>query len=392
VSPGYDPQNVLTVRLEFSPEAPPTAEEQTQTSQIAPARARGREQRMQDLLAQIRSVPGIAASGFVDDLFITGQGNKSITIPGRTADSIAAGELNDAVVSPGFFEAMRVPLKRGRLLTREDAMQKIRALWTGVVTDQSLAEKERSAVPEPVVVNEAFVRRFFGGEDPIGKRFCIDPTNKTYWYEIVGVVGDMHRQGLERTAIPEYYGPYFPSPNGRADLVIRTNGDPLLVAPLVRKAVTAVVPGIVIGGISTVDAQLGGFSAQRRFQTWLLTAFAALALTLAAVGIYGVVHYAVAERTREIGVRLALGATRRDVLGLVIGQGLRMPAVGIVIGLAASIGLTRIISRLLFEVGATDPSTFAAVGLVLAAVAAAACYFPARRATRVDPVRALRQE
>jgi ABC-type antimicrobial peptide transport system permease subunit len=144
--------------------------------------------------------------------------------------------------------------------------------------------------------------------------------------------------------------------------------------------------------VSTVDSQLGGFSAQRRFQTWLLTAFAALALSLAAVGIYGVVHYAVAERTREIGVRLALGATRRDVLGLVIGQGLRMPAIGIGVGLAASIGLTRIISHLLFDVGATDPSTFAAVGLVLASVAAVACYFPARRATRVDPVRALRQE
>ena len=330
--------------------------------------------------------------GFIDDLFISGQGNKSITIPGRTADSIAAGELNEAYVSPGFFETMRVPLKRGRLLNRDDTMQKIRAMWTGLVTDQSLAEKERNAVPEPVVVNEAFVRRFFPGDDPIGKRFCVDPTNKTYWYEIVGVVGDMHRQGLERTAIPEYYGPYFPSPNGRADLVLRTNGDPLLVAPLVRKAVTAAVPGIVIGGVSTVDSQLGGFSAQRRFQTWLLTAFAALALSLAAVGIYGVVHYAVAERTREIGVRLALGATRRDVLGLVIRQGLRMPAVGIAIGLAASIGLTRIISHLLFEIGATDPSTFAAVGLVLAAVAAAACYFPARRATRVDPVRALRQE
>jgi putative ABC transport system permease protein len=392
VKPGFDPQSVLTVRLEFPPEAPPTAAEQTQTSPIAAARARGREQRLQDLLAQIRSVPGVTMVGFVDDLFIGGQGNKSITIPGRTADSISAGELNVALVSPGFFETMRVSLKRGRLLNRDDAMQKIRALWTGVVTDQSLAEKERNAVPEPVVVNEAFARRFFSGDDPIGKRFCVDPTNKTYWYEIVGVVGDMHRQGLDRSAIPEYYGPYFPSPNGRADLVLRTNGDPLLVAPLVRTAVTAAVPGIVIGGVSTVDAQLGGFSAQRRFQTWLLTAFATLALSLAAVGIYGVVHYAVAERTREIGVRLALGATRRDVLGLVIRQGLRMPAVGIAIGLAASIGLTRIISHLLFEVGATDPSTFAAVGLVLAAVAAAACYFPARRATRVDPVRALRQE
>jgi predicted permease len=392
VNPGFDPRGVLTMRLEFANERAPTAEELTQTSQLAQARARGREQLMRDLLARVQSLPGVEVAGFVDDMFIAGPGHAAITIPGRSADSLLAGELNDGLVSPEFFSMLRVPLRTGRYLTRDDAAQRIRALWSPVVTDMSLAEKERVATPEPVVVNDAFVRRFFPGENPVGKRFCIDPTNKTYWYVIVGVVADMHRQGLERRVIPEYFGPYLPSPGGRADLLVRTAGDPLALAPSVRRAVASVVPNITIAGVSTADIQLGDFAAQRRLQTGLLTAFAALAMVLAAIGIYGLVHYAVAERTREIGVRIALGAAPADVLALVIRRGMRMPIIGIVLGLGVAYQLTRVLSHLLFEVGATDPSTFAGVGLVLAAVAAAACYFPARRATRVDPVRALRQE
>src|SRR5207249_11606061 len=194
-------------------------------------------------------------------------------------------------VSPGFFRTMRVPLQRGRYLSFEDAEQKIRALWSQVITDISLADKERLATPEPVVVNEAFGRRYFPGEDPIGKRFCIDPTNKTYWYVIVGVVGDMRRQGLDHAPIPEYFGPYFPSPGGRADLIIRTTGDQLAIAPLIRSEVKREIPTVRIASIQTVDAQLGEFSAQRRLQTLLLTAFATMALLLAAVGIFGLVHY-----------------------------------------------------------------------------------------------------
>jgi predicted lysophospholipase L1 biosynthesis ABC-type transport system permease subunit len=241
-------------------------------------------------------------------------------------------------------------------------------------------------------VNEAFVRRFFPREDPIGKRFCVDPTNKTYWYVIVGIVGDMHRQGLERKTIPEYFGPHLPFPNARADLMVRVSGEPLAAAPMIRREVMSVFPKTLIVQTSTAESGLGEFSAQRRLETWLLAAFALLALGLAAVGIYGVVHYAVAERTREIGVRMALGADPADVIALVLGQGLLMPAVGIGIGLVFALGLTRVMAHLLFEIGATDPVTFVGVGGVLAAVALAACYFPARQATRVDPVRALRQE
>jgi len=391
VDPGFDPRGVLTMRIELPSEPPPSAEERLQTSQIAPARATGREATMQTLIERVAALPGVESVGVMDDLFIVGQGNKSITVPGRS-DSVAAGELNEGYATTGYFSAMRVRLVRGRLLTRDDGAQKIRALWSPVLTQLSLAEKEMRAVPEPVVVNESFVRRFFPNEDPLGKRFCIDPTNKTYWYIIVGVVADMHRSGLERRSIPEFYGPYLPSPNGRADLLVRAKGDPLQLAPSVRSAVVAAFPGVIVANVSTAEAQLGGFSAQRRLQTWVLTSFAGLALVLAAIGVYGLVHYAVSERTREIGVRVALGATASDVIELVIGEGMRLPVIGIVIGLAVSMILTRLIAHLLFDVGATDPATFVAVGLVLAVVAAAACYIPARRALGIDPMRALKPD
>lgn len=390
--PGFDPSHVLMVRMEFPPEAAPTAEERTQTSQIEPARAQTREQLLRDLTARLASIPGVETVGFVDDMFITGPGNTSITIPGRATDSIAAGELNDGAVSPGFFAAMRVPLRRGRLLTNDDAITKIRALWSPVITDMSLADKEQRATPEPVVVNEAFARRFFATEDPIGKRFCIDPTNKTYWYVIVGVVGDMHRQGLEKQTIPEYFGSYIPRPNGRVDLVVRTRRDPLGAALEVRRVVAATIPRVLMGRVATAEQQLGDFSAARHLQTWLLSLFAVLALALAAVGVYGVVHFAVAERTREIGVRIALGATPADVRRLILARGMGMPSIGIAAGLIASFWVTRLMSGLLFDIRAGDPATFAGAAVVLAAVACLACYVPARRASRLDVVESLRQE
>jgi putative ABC transport system permease protein len=391
VDPGFDPRGVLALRLEF-PSQTATPAETTQGSTVAKSGARAREQLAHGLASRVAAIPGVSSVGFIDDLFISSQGNKSITIPGRDASEIAAGELTDGLVTPGFFPAMRVPLRRGRLPTREDAARRIEALFTPVITGQSLAEKERLAIPEPVVVNEAFVRRFFPGEDPLRKRFCVDPTNKTYWYEIVGVVGDMRRQGLERAPIPQYYGAWIPSGGGRVDLIVRAEGDPLALAPLVRRAVALEVPSVSIATVSTVEQQLGDFTAQRRLQTSLLTLFALLGLALAAVGVFGLSHYAVAERTREIGVRVALGASPGDVLRLLVGQGMRMPAVGIAIGLAVSLGVTRVISSQLFGVEPTDPPTFAVVGGALAIVAASACYLAARRGAHADPVEALRQE
>ena len=391
VDPGFDPSNVLTVRIEFPTEAPPTAEGRLQTSQTEPARAQARVALANRILDRVSALPGVTTTGYVDDLFLNSEGNSTITIPGRAAGEMGSGELNDGAVTAGFFSTLRVPVKRGRGLTSADTDQKIRALWQPISTEMPLEEKQRLSIPEPVVVNEAFVRRFFPNEDPIGERFGIDPTNKTYWYEIVGVVGDMHRQGLDRRAIPEYYGSWIPSSNGRVDLLARTAGDPLAMAASVRREVMTALPGATVVTVATADAQLGGFSALRRLQTWLLTIFAALALTLAGIGIFGVVHFAVAERTREIGVRVALGASPGSVMRMVLGQGMRPAVAGIAVGLAASLALTRVLSSLLFGIGSTDPVTFASVTGVLALVAIGACSLAGRRALRVDPVHALKE-
>jgi predicted permease len=342
--------------------------------------------------ARIGALPGVEHVGFIDDMFITGQGNHSVTIPGRGTDSIAAGQLNDGAVSPGFFGALRIPLRSGRLLARTDAETKIRALWSPVNTGESLAEKEAVAIAEPVVVNEAFARRYFPGESPIGKRFCIDPTNKTYWYEIIGVVGDIHRQGLEHESIPEYFGPYVPPANGRLDLVIRVDRNPSAFAPTIRRIVQSGIAGVLIPTVSTADQQLGEFSAQRRLQTWLLASFAGLALALAMIGVYGVLHYAMAERTNEIGIRVALGASPADVVAMALRDGIRLPAVGLVLGAVTALGAARTLDHLLFRTRTADAVTYASVVIILGISALAACYLPARRAASIDPITALRQE
>ena len=389
VDAGFDPSQVLTLRLELPSETPPTAEERRQTSVTAQARAAVRAQTLQETIDRIARIPGVRTAGAIDDLFLSGGGNHSITVPGRSSDQIPAGQLSEGLVTSSYFDTMGQPLRRGRMLSRDDVAQKIRALWSHVITDLPLAEKERRATPEPVVVNEAFVRRLFDA-DPIGKRFCIDPDNKTYWYEIVGVVGDARRGGLERAVIPEYYGPLIPSPGGRADLVVRTTGDPLVLAQAVRAEVERAMPQARIASVATAEAELAAFSAQRRLQTWLLTAFALIAVLLAAVGIFGLAHYAAAERTQEIGIRIALGAAPGDVLRLLVGDGLRMPLLGIAAGLAAAAGLTRFIASQLYDVTASDPATFASVALVLAAVAASACVLAAWRVSHANPVQALR--
>ena len=379
VDPGFDPRGVLMVRVEWG--APTRSEPES-------ARARANEQSAYELANALRALPGAIDVGFVDDFLVAGSANKSITIPGHGDQS--GFEVNTGDVSPDFFRVMRVPIRRGRALNRDDAEQKIRALWSPAIANSSLANNERVAVAEPVVVNESFARRFFAGDDPIGKRFCIDPTGKTYWYVIVGVVGDMHRQGLEHSAVPEYFGSYLPKPYGRGDLVMRTSGDPLAIAPLVRQAVSR-IPRAVVVSVGTADSQFGEFSAARRLETSLLVAFAGLALSLAAIGIFGLVHYAVAERTREIGIRIALGATPADVLGAVVARGMRMPVIGITVGLTAALGLARTMAHLLFNIGATDPITYATVAFLLTTVAFVACYLAGRRGTRIDPVQALRE-
>ena len=245
----------------------------------------------------------------------------------------------------------------------------------------------RTASAEAAIVNQTFARRFFPAEDPIGKRFYIgELTGKHYWYQIVGMVGDMHRQGLERQPVAEWYGQLI---GNTTDLVVRTDRDPLAIASTITDAVRSVDKHLMVVSVTTVEDRMGTLTAPRRFQTWLLTLFAAVALTLAATGIYGIVRYSVTERTREIGVRMAFGADQHVLVRQVTWESMRLPILGLSIGLGGALAATRLMSHLLFDVSAVDPATFGAVGLLLASVAFVACWLPARKAARVDPILAL---
>jgi len=358
VSPGFDPSRVLLVRTHLPlPYLPNAADMQ---------RWRRQEwvtfQQMEERIAQI---PGVTRVGMIQNFLNPASPEEAITIEG------AAAPVGDTLVTvtdttPGFFDAMGVPLITGRFFIPEDL--------NGTTT----------------IVNHAFAKRFFGDVDPIGKRFTEGvPGGKSVWHSIVGVVGDMHRNGLERDPLPEYY---FCSSEPAMDVVVRANGNPAALAPAVREAIRSVYAQTVILSAATADATLGELSAQRRFQTWLLTVFACAALLLAAIGIYGVVHFAVAQRTREIGVRMALGAGRGDIMRMMLSQGLILPFAGTLLGLLGALSLTHVMRHLLFRVDPADPATFAAVAAVLIVVALPACWLPARRAMRVDPLVSLRHE
>jgi putative ABC transport system permease protein len=387
--PGFTTDGVLDIRVALPRERRPTAAEARSTPNVDQVIAAERERTMSMLLQRITTIPGVDGAAYADDILLRGEADESITIPGRP--DAPAGQLSSASVSPEFFGLLNVPLRSGRRLTRDDISIKIRALW-GPLSDRrvSLAEQSRTTLAEPVVVNEAFVRRFFGGENPVGKRFCIDPTGKTYWYEIVGVVGDMRRQALEREPVAEYFQTFLPHLD--AELLVRTRGDPFALAPQIRRFLSENLPGSIVLDVTSVDQRMGALTLQRRLQTSLLAVFAGLALLLAAIGIYGIVHYSVAERWRELGVRMALGASPSDVRADVIVRGMSMPIVGLAIGLVAAAMASRLMTSLVFGIPMNDPVTIAATVVVLAAVAFVACYLPARRAGRIDPMIALRAE
>lgn len=244
-----------------------------------------------------------------------------------------------------------------------------------------------------VIVNAALVRRYFPGEDPIGKRIKFsEPTEESAWQTIIGVVGDGKQDSLRAEVEPEIYQSHLQRAQDNMTLVVRAVTDPQTLISAVREQIRALDPNLPIYDIKTMQAVMDESVARERFIALLLMVFAALALTLAAIGIYGVISYSVAQRTQEIGIRLALGAQRRDVLKLIISQGTTLTLIGISLGLAAALALTRFLSSLLFSVSATDPVTFVVIAVLLMLVALLACYLPARRATKVDPMVALRYE
>jgi putative ABC transport system permease protein len=274
-------------------------------------------------------------------------------------------------ITPDYFRVVGIRLLQGRTFT-----------WT---------DDENS--PEVAIVSEGMARRYWPGEDAIGKRVSIDVRDgQPVWRQIVGVVNDVKHDGLAGAARPHIYVPTMQLNYPGAILAIRAKGDPAALANTIRREVAALDRNQTLIGVETMEKVISDSVADRRFQMTLLAIFAVVALILAATGVYGVMATAVARRTHEMGVRLALGATARDVLKLVVGQGMKLALVGVCVGLAAAFGLTRLMKGLLFGVSATDPATFAGVAALLAAVALLACYLPARRATKVDPVVALRDE
>jgi putative ABC transport system permease protein len=323
---------------------------------------------------RVAAVPGVESVGAVDPLPLGGNSNAfNFRIEGWPPVAPEDEPVSDArSATPDYFRAMGIPLVAGRAFDERDAKDS----------------------PGVIVINQTFARRFFAGEDPLGRRVITDDTAAGGAREVVGVVGDVRHAGLEEDVTPEYYVPYAQLTPPRMSFVIRARGgaDASALAPAVREAIRQLDREQPVYNVRTMNQLLAESVARRRFQMTLLALFASLALFLAGVGIYGVMSYTVAQRTHEIGVRVALGAQGRDVLRLVVGRGVRLAALGLLFGVGASLALTRLMSSLLFGVSAADPAVYAAVSLLLFAVALAACLVPARRATKVDPMEALRYE
>jgi putative ABC transport system permease protein len=327
-----------------------------------------------DLTRRIEAVPGVKSAAVTTNLPLYKQGNSiGIVVEGR-AEPPPGQELIVAtrVISPKYFETMSIPLLRGRQFGAED-------------TEKS---------PGVVVINETMARRYWPGEDPVGKRLSPGrPESPSDWMQIIGVVKDVRQFDLIADPKTQMYLSYeqvgFFAPR---DLVVKTDVEPLSLASAVRQTVWQIDKDQPVSNIRTMEEIAAESVARQRFSMLLLAIFAGVALLLAAVGIYGVMSYSVTQRRNEIGIRMALGAQKSDVLKLTVGQGLKLVLTGVVFGLVGAFMLTRLMSSLLFGVGATDPTTFVSISLVLIGVALLASYIPARRATRVDPLVALRYE
>jgi putative ABC transport system permease protein len=358
VDPGFAPQNLLAVRVTL-----PSKKYSEDPQALAFFR---------EAAAKIKALPGVVSVGAINTPPFTGQySGTNMEIAGAPAlppeQELMTGVC---VTDDNYFQTMQIPLKRGRLYTPQ----------------------ETAEMRHVVVVNETFVNKNLRGEDPIGKRVIIHMKDEIEPSEIIGVVADNKALGLDTTVEPMAFWPHAELVYTGMTLMIRTNNDPASVIPGVRNVIHELDPQQPIGEISTMESLLSVSVARARFSATLLTVFSIVALVMAAVGIYGVMSYSVLQRTHEIGVRMALGAQRVHVLKLMLTKGVVLGVVGVGLGLAASFALTRLMTTLLFEVTATDKTTFAVVAIGLFAITLLACYLPARRATRVDPLKALRYE
>jgi putative ABC transport system permease protein len=361
VDTGFSTENLLTMRMVLP--MPKYAKQEN------------RRAFYDEMLRRVSELPGVESAGMITFLPLSFNGmNFSFSVEGRTSP----GDMKlpfalYRVVSPDYFRAMSIPLQRGRFFDSHD-----------------------SADAQPVIiVDRRLADQYWPGEDAIGKRLKVGPADSpNAWLTVVGIVGDVRQTGLYEQKL-EFYVPYaqerrsFMAPR---DLVVRTKRDATSVAAAVREAVWAVDKDQPVSNVRTMDQVFAAAISQERFQALLLGLFAALALSLACVGLYGVISYNVVQRTHEIGVRVALGAQPRDVLRLVIRQGMFLTLSGLAVGLGAGMFITRVLTDMLFGVTPTDPLTFTGVPVLLLLVAFLACWIPARRATRIDPLTALRYE
>ena len=358
VNPGLDPHNILTVQITLPRERYAKPEQQLAF--------------YKEVVERVRSLPGVDSAGTIDALpFATDGSTEPVAIEGRPAVEFAMQpEVAVRTISPGYVHAARIPLLAGRDFTDADTLER----------------------PLVVVISESMARQFWPNEDPIGKRLTLSffPGKVR---EVIGVVGDVKFRGLaDRESLSSVYVPLAQITFWNQALVIRSSAAPLTLVSAVTKVVHQVDPDKPVRDVRTLDDLLADSLSQQRFSMLLLAVFAGLALVLAAVGIYSVLAYAVRRRQREIGIRMALGAQLGDVLRMVVVEGMRPALIGIALGLAAALALGRVVSSLVFGVSQSDPLTFLSVGILLALVAAVASLLPAYRATRVDPMVALREE
>jgi putative ABC transport system permease protein len=325
---------------------------------------------LEQALAGLRTLPGVESAGATHRLPLAGNSGTSFEIEGRP---IAEGQPRlraiFRAISPDYFRALGTPLVAGRTFTDEEAWRK----------------------PTAVIINQTLQRRYWPNENPLGKRLRHSARNSG-WVEIIGVAADTKETELTAEVEGALYLPYVVSADPALALVLRTTVEPLSLVAAARAEIRRVDAGQAVSSVNTLAGLLREATAQPRFNAALLALFALLALALAGVGIYGVIAYAVAQRTQEIGLRLALGARSGDVLRLILAQGLKLTLSGVGLGLLAAFALTRWLKTLLFGVSATDPLTFVCIALLLTCVALLACLVPARRAAKVDPLIALRHE
>ncbi len=361
VSPGFKPEQILTMHLTL-----PRAKYDTNEKVTA---------FYEQLLSRVKTVPGVESAALSISLPPNNlEVSDSFTIEGKPLPTGTSEPIVPIIFnSPDYFKVLGVPLLEGRLFT----------------------EADKDKAPMVVIINQTLADRYFPNETPVGKRFRVGggERNGNPWMEIVGVVGDIKYSGLDANPEPAYYVPLAQNAWRASYLVAHSSTtNPLTLAPALRQEVWAIDKDLPVAQVATMEQLLARSIAQPRFRTLLLGLFAVVALVLASIGIYGVISYAVTRRTQELGIRRALGAQTGDVLRLVIRQGMSLTLIGIGLGLAASLALSRILENLLYEVSVTDWITFASVVGLLSLVALLACYLPARRATRIDPMVALRSE